>query len=215
MARTACLIGLLAYGIEALTASPDGALSRFLARPPERPDSYTAERRLEAASPRLRKHGWLTAITRFVNGQFEFRVTGSGGSELIVTRVLRAALEAEREALGRDPRASALSTRNYIFSLDTSGRTRITPRRRDPLLVDGRLLLTDEGDLVGIQGRLSKAPSFWTTDVNVERAYARIIGVRVPVRMSSTAKVRFAGTSTFAMTYTYTEINGIAVEGSQ
>lgn len=39
MARTACFIGLLAYGIAALTASRDGALSRFLARPPERPDS--------------------------------------------------------------------------------------------------------------------------------------------------------------------------------
>ena len=59
-----------------------------------------------------------------------------------------------------------------------------------------------------IEGRLSKAPSFWTRRVEVVRHYERINGVRVPVAIESVASVLIAGRSTFKMTYQYETING-------
>jgi hypothetical protein len=50
--------------------------------------------------------------------------------------------------------------------------------------------------------------------VHIVREYARLIGVRVPVAMSSTADVLIVGSSSFSMTYKYTEINGEMVGGS-
>ncbi len=53
-----------------------------------------------------------------------------------------------------------------------------------------------------------KKPSFWTTRVDVVRQYGRVAGIRVPVRLDTTAHVRFAGLSTMSMTYDYQSING-------
>lgn len=85
----------------------------------------------------------------------------------------------------------------------------ITPKRKDLLLVDGALVLAAaDGDLIQVEGRLSKTPSWWTRSVDIVRRYARIDGIRVPVSTESTANVRIAGRSAFKMTYTYQMING-------
>jgi hypothetical protein len=85
----------------------------------------------------------------------------------------------------------------------------ITPKRKDMLLVNGALVLAAaDADLLSIEGRLAKTPSWWTRSVDVIRRYARVGGVRVPVSTESTANVRIAGRSAFKMTYTYHMING-------
>ena len=62
------------------------------------------------------------------------------------------------------------------------------------MLVEGRMVLTpDSGDLLRVEGKLSKNPSFWTSLVNVIRHFAKVDGVRVPVSTESVAKVKFAG----------------------
>ncbi|HEX2461771.1 MAG TPA: hypothetical protein VHJ58_16620, partial [Vicinamibacterales bacterium] len=77
------------------------------------------------------------------------------------------------------------------------------------LLVDGAILVTpDDADLVRIEGRMARNPSVWTSRVEVSREYARLAGVRVPVRVESRAWVKIAGVSTFVMTYEYEEVNG-------
>jgi hypothetical protein len=76
-------------------------------------------------------------------------------------------------------------------------------------MVEGAVFVTStDADIVRVEGRMVKSPSFWTTRVDVVKRYARIAGVRVPVRLDTTAHVRFAGTSTMSMTYTYEMING-------
>jgi len=77
--------------------------------------------------------------------------------------------------------------------------------------VDGRMVLSPAGELLRVEGLLAKNPSFWTTQVNVIRHYARLDGVRVPIQTESIAKVRFAGTSKLNMTYEYETINNRAV----
>jgi hypothetical protein len=105
---------------------------------------------------------------------------------------------------------------NYVFgpaAVVEPGlvRVEIQPRRDDTLLIDGSILLTEEqADLVRIEGRLVKRPSFWTRRVDVVRRYARVHGVRVPVSMESTADVLLVGRSTFSMRYDYESINKIS-----
>ena len=65
------------------------------------------------------------------------------------------------------------------------------------------------GDLVRVAGRLSKSPSFWVSQVDVEWRYARVHNdVVLPVSLYSTAKVRVFGPSTFRMTYDYVSVDG-------
>jgi hypothetical protein len=85
----------------------------------------------------------------------------------------------------------------------------IVPLRADTLLVNGTLTIeAGTGDLLSVEGRLAKSPSFWTNRVDVSRRYGRVAGIRVPLQVESTANVKFAGTSEFSMTYEYASING-------
>jgi hypothetical protein len=75
--------------------------------------------------------------------------------------------------------------------------------------VDGSIFLKPEdGDLVRLEGKLSKSPSFWTRHVQIVRWYQRIVGVRMPVALESVANVVVAGRSTFRMSYEYESVNG-------
>jgi len=132
-----------------------------------------------------------------------------------------AALEAEqRSRQQRETGQAALTRDNYEFTETTPPgegvrEILLRPRRRSQMLIEGSLLVREaSADLVRVEGRLSKPPSWWTRRVEVVRRYARIGGVRVPVEMTSTADVRLVGTSSFAMAYDYATINGdIVSEG--
>src|SRR5436305_13274384 len=99
----------------------------------------------------------------------------------------------------REPQRASVTTDNYTFDeaqpagegLHSVG---IKPRRKDVLLVEGAIFIEpDEGELRRIEGKLSKAPSFWTRHVEIVRRYDKIAGVRVPVSIESVAHVLIAG----------------------
>ena len=202
---------------------PSTALQRFLARGEEPTVEYRALRRLEANNPHFHQSAWMTAWTEFdrVNG-FRFTIVAEGGSAYIRSRVLRAALEGEQKIwANHEPQKASLSPENYTFDddvPDTQGLAAVgvKPRRKDVLLVEGAIFVQpSDGDLARIEGRLSKAPSFWTRRVDVVRRYERIGGVRVPMSIESVAHVLIAGRSTFKMTYEYETINGHHVGNPQ
>ena len=131
-------------------------------------------------------------------------------------RALIAALDGEVKARKENATGAALDPSNYEFAPEISEggllRVGLTPRRKETMLIEGAMFLSaEDADLVRLEGRLVKPPSFWTRQVNVVRRYARTAGVRVPMSMESTAKVLVVGTSTFAMTYQYLSINGESV----
>ena len=195
-------------------------IDRFLA-PDETPlVSYRAFRRLTASTRGGRMHAALEAWTTLdpVRG-FSFEITSMEGSPLIQRKVLIAALEAEQMAVqsASNKAASALTPTNYEF-LGISPeegrlvRMDVRPRRKHVMLVDGTLFIeADSADLVRLEGELSKRPSIWTRRVHVIREYDRVGGVHVPISMRSTADVLIVGSSSFSMTYRYTEINGKTV----
>ena len=197
-------------------------IERFLTReePPLR--AYRAHRTLRAINPRFRAEATLEAITELMaDGTFRYQIVREEGSGSVRTRVLHAVLQDEQRLWQRgDPRRSSLSADNYTFRLDeiapapaadaadAAWLIGITPLRRDILLVEGRIAVDSTGDLLRVEGRLSKNPSFWTSRVDVVRQYARLGGVRVPVLTTSVAHVKIAGRSEFQMTYRYESING-------
>jgi hypothetical protein len=76
------------------------------------------------------------------------------------------------------------------------------------MLIDGRMVLSAAGDLLRVEGRLAKNPSFWTSHVQVTRHYGRVDGVRVPIAVESIAKVKFVGQSRLNVDYQYESVNG-------
>jgi hypothetical protein len=170
---------------------------------------------LRASNEKRRISGWLEALTEVdPEGEFRYHVTAEGGSTYIRNKVLRKVLATEQAVHERrDQRLAALTLDNYAFGdavVDHDGfhQIRIVPRRRAEMLVNGVMVLDGNADLVRVEGRLSKNPSFWTRRVDVVRRYRRTNGVRVAVEMSSTAHVLVVGESTFTMCIDYETING-------
>jgi hypothetical protein len=192
---------------------------RFLARADEPLSRYRALRHLEARNERFKLQGWLEAWTELTpGGQFTYQIVREGGSEYIRNKVLRPLLENEEKLFAtRDASRSAVTTQNYDLRGSESAepgvvKLLVKPKRREVSLIDGAVFVTeDEADLVRVEGRLAKNPSFWTRRVDVVRRYSRISGVRVPTRLDSVAQVRLAGESTLSMTFDYEMVNGVHV----
>ena len=206
----------IAAGGRATEPDDDHPMAQFL----ERVDGlhpYRAMRWLEAENGG--RSAWMEAQTHFSSDTgFRYEVVSEGGSEYIRTKVLRTVLEGEREIIEHgEADRSALVPENYSFQPNGLGpdglaKILISPRRKERVLVAGAMFLRpDGGELVRLQGRLARNPSFWIKSVDIERRYSRINGVVLPVAMHSTAQLRLLGAASLRMTYTYTEVDGRAI----
>lgn len=190
-----------------------GAMEKFLASPAAS-RAYRASRRLEAAGSGQR--GWLDAETEFSpTAGLRYEIVAEGGSGYIRSRVLRSLLEEERQLIARGGTAGvAISPANYRLTpedVDQDGLAHVAlqPLRKEGPLIIGRMFLApDDGQLVRVEGKLAKSPSFWITRVNIVRSYQRINDALVPVLLESTAQLRFLGRSTLRMTYRYSIVDG-------
>ena len=197
-------------------------LQRFLSLDDPAPTQYRALRHLEARNDKFEKSAWMDVWTEGDASGFRYTIVSEEGSDYIRSKVFRATLETERKlwAAG-DAGQAALTPANYVFEErgeQPDGLTLLTmtPRRKDMMLVDGSIYLNpDDGELVRMEGRLAKSPSFWTRRVEIVRWYRRIAGFRVPTSLESIANVRVAGVSTFKMSYEYESINGQRVGNPQ
>ena len=212
-------------GLVALTVSPVqtagasmpnpatlSALEMFLARPTA-VHPYRASRRLEASGSGQR--GWLDVHTDFtVASGLKYEVTAEGGSGYIRTRVLRSLLNEEQRLIAQGKESTvAISTGNYEFrpeGVNDEGLAVVSmrPLRRDRSLINGRMFLTIlNGDLVRVEGRLARNPSFWLSRVNVVRSYQRIEGAIMPVSLETDGRLRLLGSSSLSMTYRYLQVD--------
>jgi hypothetical protein len=196
-------------------------IERFLARESQGPTQYRALRRLDARNLHFGASAWMDVWTDADASGFRYQVAAEGGSGYIRRRVFLAALDGEQK-MWRDgePQRAQLNLTNYLIQdegvADGLASLAITPRRKDVLLINGWVFVKqDDGDLVRIEGRLSKVPSLWTRHVEIVRRYGRIDGVHVPMEIESVAQVLIAGRSTFRMTYEYESINGQRVGNPQ
>jgi hypothetical protein len=179
---------------------------------------YRAFRRMHAANERFNQEGWLECWTELDGRGFRYEIVSERGSDYIREKVLKTLLRREQELIaGGNAGRAEINGENYEFAenadaTESSGGERtvtLKPKRKDVLLVDGRIVINQEGtELLRVEGRLSKNPSFWTSLVDVVREFARLDGVRVPVAIDTVAKLKFAGTSRLDVRYHYETING-------
>ncbi len=229
MRRLAVVFVVLAALTALATAGPavgpsafQPVFMRFLSRADEPLVTYRGTRHLEGRNERFNVSGWMDIATELTADGFHYRVINEGGSDLIRGRVFRSILESEEQVFANaaDVARSSFTPVNYeLTPADASepGLVKLFahPKRKEVTLIDGAIYITDtDADLVRVEGRLAKSPSFWTRRVDVVKQYGRVAGLRVPVRIDSTAQIRFAGTSTMTMTYDYEMINGVNVASS-
>ena len=215
------LVCILSLSVETRSRAeaPDvqPTLERFLTRPDEPVTHYRARRFLEGENERFNMRATLEAVTELApGGRFTYTIVSEAGSDYIRRNVLRPLLETEANVLASgDPSRSALTEQNYVIGggeLAEPGLVKLfaKPKRKDVALIDGAVFVTSgDADLVRIEGRMAKSPSFWTSRVNVVRHYDRIGGARVPVRLDSTASIKLAGSSSLSMIYKYEMVNGV------
>jgi hypothetical protein len=219
LARWTIGFALVAAMVSAGAASEpvvaDSNSGRFLATSDEPLTQYRAYRRMHARSERFNQEGWLEAWTELKGGAFSYEIVTERGSDQVRTRVLKALLKREQEMVAAgDVKRSELTPANYEFTDDISSDpgvryVLIKPKRKDTMLVDGRMVFSqDSNELLRVEGRLAKNPSFWTSLVNIVRRYARLDGVRVPIATESVAKVKMIGESRMEVHYEYETING-------
>lgn len=207
------LLGAGAAAVAA-TSSPDRPEVTFPSVREQPLTQYRAYRRMHARNEHFGQEAWLEAWTEFDDRGFRYTVVSETGSDYMRNRVLKAVLKREQELVADgDCRRSELTPDNYEFQdvQQGDGERYVTlkPKRKDVLLVDGRMVLSQDGrELLRVEGRLAKNPSFWTSLVNIIRHYARLDGVRVPVATESIAKVKFAGIAYLDVHYEYETING-------
>jgi hypothetical protein len=195
--------------------SESSTAAKFLAQQDEPLTHYRAYRRMHAWTGNFEQQGWVDAWTELDGSVLKFEIVSERGSEFTRNKVLKGVLKREQElvAAGNAERAT-LSLDNYQFTDATTHDESVRyvllkPKRKDVMLVDGRMVLSpDATELLRVEGRLSKNPSFWTSWVNVIRTYGRLDGIRVPVTTESIAKVKFIGTSRLEVQYDYESING-------
>ncbi|HEY6212283.1 MAG TPA: hypothetical protein VIW45_08350 [Vicinamibacterales bacterium] len=206
---------MLVAAAVSVRAETSSILQRFFSIDDPNPISYRALRHLDAENSHFDSTAWMDVWTEADARGFRYRIVGEDGSDYIRSHVFRESLKSESEmwASGAPDRAG-FTTANYIFEdrgsqPDGLACLTVTPRRKDVLLVEGSIFLDPrDGDLVRLEGRLSKSPSFWARRVDIVRHYRRFAGVRMPVRLESVASVLIAGKSTFRMTYEYESVNG-------
>jgi len=196
-------------------------LNRFLSRADEPLVTYRGTRRLEGRNDRFNVSGWMEIEVELTEAGFHYRVIDEGGSDLIRRRVFRSMLENEEQIFASgDAARSSFTAINYELTAaatDEPGLVKLfaRPKRHDVTLIDGAVYITDtDADLVRVEGQLAKSPSFWTRRVHVVKQYGRVNGLRVPIRVESTAQIRLAGSSTMTMTYDYEMINGVSIPPS-
>ncbi len=179
---------------------------------------YRAFRRMHARNLKFNQEAWIEVWTELNGNTFTYDITSERGSDYIKDKVLKTLLAREQELVGKGEAGRAeICGENYLFEEtgeqhDTFRYVLLKPKRKDVLLVDGRMVLNSQGELLRVEGTLAKNPSFWTSTVNIVREFALVDGVRVPVTTATVAKLKLAGQAHLDVQYQYETVNGRQVD---
>jgi hypothetical protein len=138
-----------------------------------------------------------------------FRILSESGSKILCEKVLKRAIESEKEA-SQDRESSALTPANYRFSLagseNLAGRPayilNVAPLVPSKFLYEGKIWV-DAADfaLVKIEAKPAKSPSFWIARTHIHQSFARMGKFWLPQQNRSESKVRIGGTAAFTIDY--------------
>jgi len=157
-------------------------------------------------------------------GKKKFVVQSETGSKLIIDRVFKKLLEAEKEESSPSmEQRFALTNANYRFTLigeenGFSGAAyvlEVEPRRKDKFLYHGRIWV-DAGDfaVVRLEAEPAKNPSFWTKKAGIVEVYTKVNDFWLPSYNHSVTAIRLGGHAELTIDYKDFEItNASQVSG--
>lgn len=149
-------------------------------------------------------------------GKKEFVIQSETGSKLIIDKVLKKLLEAEKEESSPEfEQRSALTDANYRFTLighenRFSGADyvlEVEPRRKDKFLYHGRIWV-DARDfaVVRLKAVPTKNPSFWTKKADIDQVYTKVGDFWLPAHNRSVTAIRLGGHAVLTIEYKNYEI---------
>jgi hypothetical protein len=151
-------------------------------------------------------------------GSKEFTIQSATGSKLIIDRVFRKLLEAEKEALAPEvQRRSALTEDNYRFTLigyesGPSGAKyvlEVEPRTKDKFLYRGRIWVDAEDfAVVRLEAKPAKNPSFWTKKAEIVQIYGKVSDFWLPAHNRSVSAIRLGGQAELTIDYKEYQVTG-------
>jgi hypothetical protein len=176
---------------------------------------YRAEYR---GFPGTRSGEMVVNVKYLAPGTKEFVVQSATGSKLIIDKVFKKLLEAEKEALDAEvQRRSALNGDNYRFTLiayesGPSGakyELKVEPRTKDKFLYRGRIWVDAEDfAVVRLEAEPVKNPSFWTKNSEIEQGYRKVSDFWLPAYNHSVSAIRLGGQAELTIEYKDYEITG-------
>jgi hypothetical protein len=151
-----------------------------------------------------------------------FTVQSATGSKLIIDKVFKKLLEAEKEAQGTEAqRRTALNSDNYAFRLIGYEKSSagpmyvldVEPRRKDKFLYRGRIWVNaEEFAVVRLQAEPAKNPSFWTKRSKILQVYSKVNDFWLPTFNESVSDIRLGGHAELTIQYQRYEVKGDSVE---
>ncbi len=166
--------------------------------------------------PGARKAEMIVNLKYLSPGKIEFVIQSATGSKLIIDRVFKKLLEAEKEESSpKIERRSALTDANYRFTLigEKNGLSgpayvlEVEPRRKDKFLYHGRIWV-DAGDfaVVRLEAKPSQNLSFWTRRADIVEVYTKVSDFWLPTHNHSVAAIRLGGHAELTIDYKDYEI---------
>jgi len=162
--------------------------------------------------------GMVVDVTYKAPETKEFIIRSSTGSKLILDKVFKKLLQAEKEALSIDgQRRTALNSENYEFAMvgyeSTTARQMyvltVEPKTKSKFLFRGRIWV-DAYDfaVVRLEAEPAKNPSFWTKSSEIEQSYEKVNDFWLPQRNHSVSAIRIGGRAELTIEYQSYNITG-------
>lgn len=161
--------------------------------------------------------GFATTLTASMNVEVNydsasgksFHILSQSGSKLLCDKVLKRAVESEKEA-SLDKQSTALTPANYRFRFTGTERLdgqtayvlHVDPLRPGKFLYRGSVWVDSPAYAVDkIEVEPAKNPSFWISSTEIESTNSQIQGIWLPKTNRSQSKIRIGGTAVLTIDY--------------
>jgi len=144
-------------------------------------------------------------------GTKEFEIVSATGSKVLIDRVFKKLLQAEKEAIGiENQKRIAINQENYELALigyedgprGPSYVLSAKPRTKNKYLFQGRIWVdAEQFAVVRIEGEPAKNPSFWIKDTKLETRYMSVNDFWLPEHQRSDTAVRLGGHADLSIEY--------------
>jgi hypothetical protein len=149
-------------------------------------------------------------------GRKDFTIRSSTGSKMLIERVFKKLLEAERDSQTEEAqKRTALNSDNYDFKMlgyesTPSGSTYVLivePKTSEKYLYRGKIWVDAEDfAVVKLQAEPAKNPSFWIRNSEIEHAYTKINDFWLPAHNHTVTSIRLGGRADLTVEYSNYQI---------